>query len=182
MRRLIGTFLIITLPFLVISCDNDTQTKKQTIDLKAIIKKNNASAEINWVDVNQLDALMANSPKKVMFIFYRPGCPYCKKMKDETLRDPRVINAINENFYAVLFDGRSKAPANVLGQTFINPKQDPSIKSNHELHKSLVDPYKGNIYWPTTVFVDENYQKLRSYPGFQPENQLLRTLQNMKNR
>ena len=71
MHRLIGTFLIITLPFLVISCDNDTQTKKQTIDLKAIIKKNNASAEINWVDVNQLDALMANSPKKVMFILKR---------------------------------------------------------------------------------------------------------------
>lgn len=180
MRPLIITILAVIFPFFVSSCNESKNTKPaKTVDLKSIIKENNISADVNWVSPNEIDALMAKEPKKMMFVFHRPGCPYCKKMKDETLRDPRIIKLLNDNFYAVLFDGRGKDPVHIMGQTFINQNLDPEVKSNHDLHKNLVDPHNGNIYWPSTVFVNENYQKLRSYPGFQPTDQFLRTLQNM---
>ena len=60
MRTFIGLFLIL-LPFVVTSCDNEKQLKSKT-DLKEVIKANNAYADINWVDIKELDKLMAKRP------------------------------------------------------------------------------------------------------------------------
>ena len=57
MRTFIGFFLIL-LPFVVTSCSNEKQLKTKT-DLKEVIKANNAYADINWVDIKDLDKLMA---------------------------------------------------------------------------------------------------------------------------
>ena len=60
--------------------------------------------------------------------------------------------------------------------------KDIKTKSNHEVHTALVDPYKKNIYWPSTVFLNEKYEKLRSWPGLQKENQFPRVIQMMMKR
>ena len=180
MRKLISFFLILS-PFLVTSCDNEKK-RKSTIDLKEIIKNNNSYNSIKWVEINELDKLMAKEAKKIIIFFYRPGCPYCDEMKKTTLVDQDIIKLINDNFYAVMFDGRSKESALLNGVTYKNQEQDTNIQNNHDLHKTLVDPYNGGIYWPSTVFLNENYQKLRSYPGLQKPAQFPRLLQNMINR
>ena len=180
MRTLIIFFLIL-LPFLVTSCDNEKQSKS-TVNLKEVIKANNAYANINWVDIQELDKLMAKQARKVMIFFYRPGCPYCQEMKQTTLMQPNIIKIINDNFYAVMFDGRSKEDALLNGIIYSNKEQNIDVKSNHDLHQALVDPYNDNIYWPSTVFLNENYQKLRSYPGLQKPAQFPRVLQNMMKR
>ena len=74
MKLLVSLFLILV-PFFVTSCDNEKQ-KETKIDLKEIIKTNNAYANIEWINIEDLDALMAKEAKKVMIFFYRPGCPY----------------------------------------------------------------------------------------------------------
>ena len=180
MRTLVSLFLILT-PFLVTSCDNEKQ-KESTTDLKEVIKANNAYANIKWVDISELDALMAKEAKKVMIFFYRPGCPYCQEMKTTTFVESNIIKLINDHFYAVMFDGRSKEAAVLNGITYSNQEQNVDVPSNHDLHQALVDPYNDNIYWPSTVFLNENYQKLRSYPGLQKTAQFPRVLQNMINR
>ena len=177
MRTFIGFFLIL-LPFVVTSCDNEKQLKSST-DLKEVIKANNAYADINWVDIKDLDKLMAKDARKIMIFFYRPGCPYCQEMKQTTLIQSNIIRMINDNFYPVMFDGRSKEAVVLNGITYSNQEQNIDVRSNHELHKALVDPYNNNIYWPSTVFLNENYQKLRSYPGLQKAAQFPRVLQNM---
>lgn len=180
MRTLVSLFLILT-PFLVTSCDNEKQ-KDSATDLKEVIKANNAYANIKWVDISELDALMAKEAKKVMIFFYRPGCPYCQEMKTTTLVEPNIIKLLNDHFYAVMFDGRSKEAAVLNGITYSNQEQNVDVPSNHDLHQALVDPYNDNIYWPSTVFLNENYQKLRSYPGLQKPAQFPRVLQNMMKR
>ena len=134
---------------------------------------------IEWINIEDLDALMAKEAKKVMIFFYRPGCPYCEEMKNTSLTDPNIIKLINDNFYAVMFDGRSKEATVLNGITYSNKEQNIDVPSNHDLHQALVDPYNDKIYWPSTVFLNENYQKLRSYPGLQKPAQLPRVLQNM---
>ena len=180
MRTLVSLFLILT-PFLVTSCDNKKQ-KESTTDLKEVIKSNKIYANINWVEISELDELMAKESKKIMLFFYRPGCPYCQEMKKTTLLDPKIIKMINDNFYAVMFDGRSKEAVVLNKITYINQEQNTDVPSNHDLHKELVEPYNNNIYWPSTVFLNKNYQKLRSYPGLQKPAQFPRVLQNMINR
>ena len=177
MKLLVSVFLILT-PFFVTSCDNKKQ-KGTTTDLKEVIKANNAYANIDWININELDALMAKEAKKIMIFFYRPGCPYCEEMKKTTFIDPNIIKLINDHLYAVMFDGRSKETTVFNGITYSNQEQKIDVPSNHELHQALVDPYNDNIYWPSTVFLNENYQKLRSFPGLQKTAQFPRVLQNM---
>ena len=183
MRSILRT-LFITVPFLVASCSsgNSTDITSSQKDLKEIIRANNANADIKWIDIDNLDDLMKENPKKVMLFFYRPGCPYCKEMKETTLSDPTVIKLLNDHFYAVMFDGRGKESVTLNGVVYENPEQSIEVKSNHDLHEALVDPYNKNFYWPSTVFLNENYEKLRSYPGLQKPVQFPRVLQNMINR
>ena len=81
-----------------------------------------------------------------------------------------------------MFDGRGKESVTLNGVVYENPEQSIEVKSNHDLHKALVDPYNKNYYWPSTVFLNEKYEKLRSYPGLQKPAQFPRVLQNMINR
>jgi thioredoxin-related protein len=180
MKNLISVLLIV-IPFLVTSC-NQKQNNGSKTDLKSIIKSNSSTSSIQWVDVSQLETLMAKEPRKVFFYFFREGCPYCKEMKETTFQDGKIIKTLNEKFYAVMINGRSKEDIVFNGITYKNPEKDPKIRSNHDLHKVLVDPYQGNFYWPSVVFLNEKFEKLRSYPGLQKPEQFKRILSNMQNR
>ena len=180
MKNLISVLLIV-IPFLVTSC-NQKQNNGSKTDLKSIIKSNSSTSSIQWVDVSQLETLMAKESRKVFFYFFREGCPYCKEMKETTFQDGKIIKTLNEKFYAVMINGRSKEDIVFNGITYKNPEKDPKIRSNHDLHKVLVDPYQGNFYWPSVVFLNEKFEKLRRYPGLQKPEQFKRILSNMQNR
>ena len=160
--RSIHRTLLFAVPFLVASCSsgNSTDVTTSQKDLKEIIRANNANADIKWIAIDNLDDLM----------------------KETTLSDPTVIKLLNDYFYAVMFDGRGKESVTLNGVVYENPEQSIEVKSNHDLHKALVDPYNKNFYWPSTVFLNEKYEKLRSYPGLQKPVQFPRVLQNMINR
>ena len=172
---------LICISVLLIACSNK-EKEQQKQDLKEIIKANNAYSHIKWTNINDLDLLMQKSPKKVMIYFYRSGCPYCKEMKETTFKNQKVIKLLNDNFYAVMFDGRTKENAILNTITYVNKEQSIDIASNHELHTALVDPYNKNIYWPSTVFLNEKYEKLRSFPGLQKQDNFPKVLENMMRR
>lgn len=181
MKNLISVLFII-IPFFVASCNQGDSNNGSKTDLKSIIKSNSSTSSIQWVDVSQLETLMAKEPRKVFFYFFREGCPYCKEMKETTFQDGQIIKSLNEKFYAVKIDGRSKKDIIFKGITYINQEKDPAIRSSHDLHKTLVDPYQGNYYWPSVVFLNEKFEKLRSYPGLQKPEKFKRILSNMLKR
>ena len=178
MKTLVS-FLLIILPFVVTSCDNKKQLKSTT-DLKEVIKANNAYADINWVSLESLDEKMKKEPKKVMVFFFRQGCPYCEEMKATTLVDKDIIKLVNDNFYAVMLDGKSKEAMTFNGISYVNDHPNPEDAPwRHNLFSALVDPYNGGYYWPSTVFLNDKYEKMRSFPGQQKTPQFMRVLHNM---
>ena len=120
MKQLFFTLMIFILPFVVVSCNENTtnQIKKET-DLKQIIKSNNAYSAIKWISLEELEIKMKKSPRKVILLFTKKGCPYCKEMKETTLIDPEVIKLINDNYYAVTLDGKSKEAVTLKCVTYI---------------------------------------------------------------
>ena len=60
----------------------------------------------------------------------------------------------------------------------INQEQNIDV-SNHDLHQKLIDPYNETSIIAINCFLNENYQKLRSYPWFTKTAQFPRVLQNM---
>ena len=177
MKHTIITLMVFVLPFAVVSCNQETKSKNKKTNLKQVIKKNTLYSSINWINTEELDAKMAQSPKKVLILFTKKGCPYCKEMKESTLIDQEIIKLINDNFYAVMLDGKSKDPIIFKGITYVNDHPNPEDAPwRHNLFAELVEPYKGGYYWPSTVFLNPDYSIIKSFPGAQKPPQFKRLL------
>ena len=182
MRQIFFTLIVIVLPFAVISCNenNSKEVKKET-NLKEIIQSNNLYSSVNWITLEELEFKMKKSPRKVIFLFTKKGCPYCKEMKETTLQDTEIIKLINDHYYAVLLDGKSKEPITFKGVTYVNDapiEEDPKSTWRHNLFAELVEPFNGGYYWPSTVILDTKLEKVKSFPGSQKTPQFKRLLMN----
>ena len=132
---------------------------------------------INWLPINEAEALSAKYNKDILIFFYRENCDYCEKMKNQTFSDSTVIKLINDNFFPVMINGKSKSPIIYNKKKFTNDKPSPEEESYfHNLFKELVDLKNGNYYWPSIVMVNSNHKKIIQGSGFWPKEQILRNL------
>ena len=122
-------------------------------------KKAHSTQTINWLTVSQVQEKMKTNPKKVLIDFHTEWCGWCKKMSKHTFTNPRVVNYINENFYAVKFDAESKETLNFLGKTFSNKKRTHDFALNQGSNN-------GRISFPTIVYYNEKFEKIKVVPGY----------------
>jgi thioredoxin-related protein len=138
---------------------------------------------INWIPLAKAEKLSEKYNKNMLLYFYRDNCDFCMRMKKEVLSDPQVINLVNENFFPVMINGKSKKPIIYNGKKYINDvsiEEDPKSTWRHNLFFELVAPTNNNHYWPTIVILNGKHEKQRQFPGFQSKPQLLRNLNRIK--
>lgn len=132
---------------------------------------------IYWLELQDAERLAADSDKNMLLFFYRENCEYCEKMKEQTLSDPSVVKLINDHFFPVMLDGKSKDPIMYNNKEYLNDK--PNVQDApyfHNLYKELVDMKDGNYYWPTIVIINGKHEKIIQGQGFWPKEQTLRNL------
>ena len=132
---------------------------------------------IKWLELNEAEALSAKHKKDILLFFYRENCDFCEKMKSQTFSDSAVIKLINDNFFPVMINGKSKDPIIYNKKKFINDKSNPEDEPNfHNLFKELVELKDGNYYWPTIVMLNGEHKKIIQGSGFWSKEQTLRNL------
>ena len=57
-----------------------------------------------WVGLEEAQRLAVESQKKVLIFGYAEWCTYCLKMRNESLPDSSVVDAINRYFIPVQLD------------------------------------------------------------------------------
>ena len=67
-----------------------------------------AKTEIDWIPLEKAKKYAKKYDKNILVFFYKKDCPYCEEMKRETLKDITVVNLINNNFFPVKIDSRTK--------------------------------------------------------------------------
>ena len=142
------------------------------------------SNSINWISLSEGEKYSEKYKKNMLIYFYRNNCDYCKRMKDEVLTDPQIVKLINENFFPVKLDGKTKKSIKYNGKNYINDvsiEEDPKSSWRHNLFFELVTPTKGNFYWPTIVIVNGEHKKIIQGSGFWPKEQALRNLKQIIN-
>jgi len=133
--------------------------------------------EIQWLHLNKAEKLAAKYDSDMLVFFFRNGCPDCKKMKAETLKNPEIIKLINENFFPVMLNGRTKDTLIYNGKTYINQQPLEHGKNfRHDLYHELADAIKGQYYYPYIVIIDGKHKKVANMPGFMPAIRLKRSL------
>ena len=138
---------------------------------------------IDWVSLAEAENFSEKYNKNILIYFYRDNCDYCMRMKKEVLSDPQIVKLINENFFPVMINGKSKKPIIYNGTKYINDvsiEEDPNSTWRHNLFFDLVIPTKKNFYWPTIVIINGKHEKQRQFAGFQSKPQLTRNLNKIK--
>lgn len=119
-------------------------------------------AKINWLTIEEAQALSEENPKKIIMDVYTDWCGWCKKMDKTTFSDEKVVEYVNENFYAVKLKADSNDKVTFKGREF----------SKGELARALqVTGY------PTVVFFDESFGRFQPVSGFRPAEDFLNILE-----
>jgi len=138
------------------------------------------AGKINWLTLEEAQELNKTNPKKILVDLYTEWCGPCKLMMRQTFTDPKLINYINEHFYAVKFNAESQAPVNFKGKLYSNPSFDPT-KSPRQ--RNAVHEYTrttGIRGYPTLIIYNSQIEIIDRIVGLQKAPQVMRKLKKLK--
>ena len=121
-----------------------------------------AQRKIQWRTWEDVEKLQKENPKKIFVDIYTEWCGWCKKMDKATFQQDHIAKYVNENYYAVKFDAEDKSDITFDGKVYKYVKNGRN--SYNELALALT---RGQLSFPTIVFLDEDNKILQPIPGFQ---------------
>lgn len=114
---------------------------------------------INWLTWDEVQVEMKKKPKKVFVDIYTNWCGWCKVMDKKTFSNPEVIKYMNENFYAVKFDAETREDIMFMGKKY-------SFAPEHNANLLAAQLMNGQMSYPTTIIMDENFANPQPVPGY----------------
>jgi thioredoxin-related protein len=130
------------------------------------------TAAIKWYDFES--AIDANEKeKKPIFIdIYTSWCGWCVKMDNSTFKDSKVVDYMNEHFYAVKMDAESRDA--IAFKEKLYEAKNYNGKTYNELAYNLLG---GKMSFPTFVVLSKRKVKIGTINGFKKPSELISTLQ-----
>ena len=91
---------------------------------------------IHWQKYSDVALVVSRESKKpVLLYFTLDGCPACELMNTETLRDPKVVYYINNNFVPIKIDASNSDLLDKYGVTSFPTIVMLSSKNNAPFHR-----------------------------------------------
>lgn len=132
---------------------------------------NSTAQEINWITLSEAIELQKKTPKKIMMDVYTNWCGPCKMLDINTFHNKDVVAYVNENYYAVKFNGEGNDVIKYNDKDFTNPSYDPSKANKRNSPHQLTRYLQINAY-PTIVFFDETSGVIAPIRGYQTPPQI----------
>ena len=148
----------------------------------AMMSSNNVAAQVNmgvnWISFEQLHDSLQVHPKKVFIDFYADWCAPCLKMDEVAFKDPKVINKLNKDFYAVKMDVETTDTI-VFGQQIFANKRVNRRNPVHEIPLLLASRQDAPFSLPALVFMDSSFTAQARYFQYLDAEQFLGILEKM---
>jgi thioredoxin-related protein len=116
--------------------------------------------EVHWLNIDEVQVAMKKTPKLVWVDVYTDWCGWCKRMDKTTFSNPNVIKYMNEHFYAVKLDAEQKTEIRFMGKMY-------SFVDDQRANSFATELLKGQMSYPTSVFMEQNFQNPMAIPGYQ---------------
>lgn len=116
-------------------------------------------SSVKWCNLEQLPALQAKEPRKIIIEIYSKDCEWCKKFESEVLSNPDINSYLNQYYYMVKVDVFDKSPL------IFKNKQ---LLSTNGFNPLTAEYLKGQtpLSFPTQLFFDEKFDFLNFLKGY----------------
>ncbi len=134
--------------------------------------------EIKWMPFNEALAAQKKNAKPIFVDVYTDWCGPCKMLDKNTFSDPKFVEFINKNYYAVKFNAEGNEEITFQGKKFTNPSFDRNRKgrnATHELTMFLQVPG-----YPTMIVIDKNGKVANTIVGYRTADELLLNINTTK--
>jgi thioredoxin-related protein len=126
-----------------------------------------AVAEIQWVDIDQLEELQRKAPRKVIIDICTDWCGWCKKMDATTFKDLTVVDIINTSYYAVKFNAEQRRTIVFKGKTY------NYVSSGQRGYQELAYEWcNKKMTYPSFVVLDESLNSIQVLSGYRNAAQM----------
>lgn len=139
------------------------------------------SSHTIWAQLNSYsfeDISTLKEQKPIVVFLHTNWCKYCKLMENTTLKNKKVINKLNKDFYFISFNGEKKDSIVFQNHTF-KFKSTGKNTGIHELAEAL-GTYKSKVSFPTTIILNSNKEIIFQYPYALKTNEFLKVLNSVK--
>lgn len=110
---------------------------------------------INWItDFAQLEALMKENPKPIMYDIHTKWCGPCNQMKKNVFSKAKIVDYLNENYYAVYLDAERKDDIIFRNKTF---NWTPNRMGGYNAVADFVSDNQTEAY-PTIVIMNKDFE------------------------
>tara|TARA_B100001758_G_scaffold247574_1_gene265979 strand:+ start:1092 stop:1592 length:501 start_codon:yes stop_codon:yes gene_type:complete len=135
--------------------------------------------EINWISLEKAKQYANKYNKNILVYFFKKDCPYCEVMNKETLKDIDVVNLINNNFFSVKIDSRTKDTIIYNGIAYGNQQPQSSGRNDwrHDFYAevaSFTQNGTSRLTTPSIVIFNNKFEKINVFPGKQAKPLFLR--------
>jgi len=115
--------------------------------------------QIQWRSVEEVEELMKTAPRKVYVDIYTDWCGWCKVMDSKTFSNPKVIEYLNTNYYAIHLNAERGDTITFQGKKY---GRLPNSKTN----ELAADWMQNRLSYPTSIFFEENFKAPQPVPGY----------------
>ncbi|MBK8557509.1 MAG: DUF255 domain-containing protein [Lewinellaceae bacterium] len=129
---------------------------------RTVTTKRVESTNINWISIEEAIEKSKTEKRKVVVDVYTDWCGWCKRMDQTTFADPKVVEYVNANYYAVKFN--AEQPKDIVYQDKTFKFKKNGSRGYHELAALWLNNRLG---YPTVVFLDEDLNVIQPIPGYQ---------------
>ena len=123
-----------------------------------------SAQEIKWMTMNEALEAQKKEPKKILMDVYTTWCGPCKLMDKNTFGNKKVIDFVNEHYYAVKFNAEGPEVITYQNFTYTNPNYQPNRRGRNATH-FFADALKLQGY-PSIVFFKDDGDLIQSIPGY----------------
>lgn len=158
--RIFIALLFASSVFYITSCNQINATNAVAIE--------ETPAGLKWYDFENAMELNKKEKKKVLVDMYTSWCGWCKVMDRQTFTDPEVVDYLNEHFILIKFNAETKEPVEFKGQTYqFKPM------GRRGANGLAIQMLNGRLAYPSLVYLDADFNKIKVSPGFKKPQQLL---------